>query len=253
MGTLRGDNGGDRPSEGGGLPGLPPEWGTIVIPDDAAELQHEATLIHKEMRRHTRRNRWRRRFGLPTRVVRAGDDDTPTLGLPLLIMSIAIIATLTSLFAIAWPSRAGQPASTHPTTPASTWVVPDLTLSDATGTTIKLRAALPAVVLMIDDCTCAQLITDTAKLVDPKVTVLAVARDKVPALPSALPADRIVRAAKDTEGRLHSAFTPSPQSAGVTVGTGVTVVVLKASGELVISVPDVKDVGSFESYLPQLK
>jgi hypothetical protein len=250
MGTLRGDNGGDRPSEGGGLPGLPPEWGTIVIPDDAAELQHEATSIRKEMRRHARRNRWRRRFGLPTKAVRTGDDDAPTLGLPLLIMSIAIIATLTSLFAIAWPSRAGQPSGAHantPTAPASTWVVPDLNLTEATGTALNLRAALPAVVLMVDDCACAQLIADTAKLVDPKVTVLAVARDKAPLLPSALPAGRTVLAAWDTNGTLHSAFAGSPQS------TGVTVVIIKTSGEVIMSIPDVKDVNVFQGFLTQLK
>ena len=39
MGSLRGDNGGERPPEGGGLPDLPPEWGTIVIPDDASALE----------------------------------------------------------------------------------------------------------------------------------------------------------------------------------------------------------------------
>src|SRR5437763_13176165 len=117
MGTLRGDNGGERPPDGGGVPDLPPEWGTIVIPDDASALDQEAALVRKEMRRLSRRNRWRRRFGLPALVHGSVDDDTPALGLPLLIMSIAIIATLTSLFAIAWPSRAGQSTSTtHPGT-----------------------------------------------------------------------------------------------------------------------------------------
>jgi hypothetical protein len=250
MGTLRGDNGGDRPSEGGGLPGLPPEWGTIVIPDDAAELQHEATVVRKEMRRHARRNRWRKRFGLPARTLRPGEDDAPTLGLPLLIMSIAIIATLTSLFAIAWPTRAGQPAGQHagtPSTEASTWVVPDLTLADATGKAVRLRTALPAVVLIVDECACDALITNTAKVVDPKVTVLAVARSKAPTLPKALPGDRTVLAVQDPDGTLHSAF------AGPSQAPGVTVVIMKTSGEVVISVPNVKDVSSFESFLVQLR
>src|SRR5262245_51803154 len=42
MGDLRPNNGGDMPPEDGGgarpgdLPDFPPEWGTIVIPDDAS-------------------------------------------------------------------------------------------------------------------------------------------------------------------------------------------------------------------------
>ncbi len=65
MGTLRGDNGGGRPPDGGGLPDLPPEWGTVVIPDDLTELDDEAAVIRRDFRRQARRNRWRRRFGRP--------------------------------------------------------------------------------------------------------------------------------------------------------------------------------------------
>src|SRR5260370_261981 len=47
MSGLGGGNGDGWPPDGGGqpdgLPGLPPEWGTIVIPDDPAHLATEAT------------------------------------------------------------------------------------------------------------------------------------------------------------------------------------------------------------------
>ena len=43
MGSLRGGDGDGRPPpDNGGLPDLPPEWGTVVVPDDLAELEREA-------------------------------------------------------------------------------------------------------------------------------------------------------------------------------------------------------------------
>jgi hypothetical protein len=249
MGTLRGDNGGERPPDGGGLPDLPPEWGTIVIPDNAAALDHEAELVRKEMRRWARRNRWRRRFGLPPLTQTSLDDDTPALGLPLLIMSIAIIATLTSLFAIAWPSRSGQTVGlprTNPVTAAASAVsVPDLALHDSAGTTLRLRDALPAVVLLVDGCGCAELISDTAKAIDPRVTVLAVART-VPRLPNPLPAGRQVRSASDEKGTLRSTYGGPPPS------TGVTVLLVKANGEVVMAIADVRGVDTIRAYLSEL-
>src|SRR6476660_1699087 len=104
MGTLRGDNGGERPPEGG-VPGLPPEWGTVVIPDDPSELAAETQAVRRELRGQLRRARWRRRFGLPTRPTRRRSEDAASLGVPVLIMAIAVLATLTSLFAVAWPRQ----------------------------------------------------------------------------------------------------------------------------------------------------
>ena len=73
MGTLRGDNGGGQPPNGGGLPDLPPEWGVVIIPDDAAELDVEAAQVHRELRWYARGIRWRRRFHLPVPVRRSPD------------------------------------------------------------------------------------------------------------------------------------------------------------------------------------
>src|SRR5687767_15848234 len=107
MGTLRGDNGGsEKPQDGGGLPDLPPEWGTVVVPDDPADLDEEGAALRRQFRREARRRRWRRRFHLRARPLGRVDEDAPGLAVPLLIMSIAVIATLTSLFVVAWP---GQP------------------------------------------------------------------------------------------------------------------------------------------------
>jgi hypothetical protein len=107
MGTLSGGNGGGWPSDE--LPELPPEWGTIVIPDDASELTREATRVRRELRWRARELRWRRRLHLPQGNPRPHDEDIPALGVPLLVILIATIATLTSLFVIAWPTRSQRP------------------------------------------------------------------------------------------------------------------------------------------------
>jgi hypothetical protein len=107
MGTLSGGNGGGWPPDE--LPELPPEWGTIVIPDDASELTQEASQVRRELRWQARDLRWRRRLHLPRRKARSSGDGATSLGVPLLVILIATIATLTSLFVISWPTRPQQP------------------------------------------------------------------------------------------------------------------------------------------------
>src|SRR4051794_35247593 len=160
MGALRDDNGGgERPQEGGGLPDLPPEWGTIIIPDDAGALDDEGVAIRRQFRRATIRRRWRRRFHLPPETVRRTTDDSPGLAVPLLIMSIAVIATLVSLLAVAWP---GRPPKTSPHVGAATSAPVAVSLSrvslqDADGAPIGLKELTPAIVLVVDGCSCEQL------------------------------------------------------------------------------------------------
>src|SRR5262245_13169663 len=71
MSDLRPNNGGAVPPDDGGarggLPDLPPEWGPIVIPDDAAELDAEATEIRRELRREHWETRLRALLGLGPR------------------------------------------------------------------------------------------------------------------------------------------------------------------------------------------
>jgi hypothetical protein len=117
MGTLSGGNGGGWPPDE--LPDLPPEWGAIVIPDDASELAQEAARARRELRRQAREQRWRRRLHLPP--AKPKRDSEQSLGVPLLVILIAMIATLTSLFVIAWPTpqpRLDPEPSAVATTPA---------------------------------------------------------------------------------------------------------------------------------------
>ncbi len=242
MGALRDDNGGGLPSDGNGVPDLPPEWGTVVIPDDLTELDDEARPVQREFRRLARRNRWRRRFGrapLQTTVA----DDSPALGLPLLIMAIAIIATLTSLFAIAWPAQSqhATPQASNPPAATAT-ALPDIVLTGADGVTFRLRESLPAVILLVDACRCDDLVLQTAKAVAPTVTVLVVGHTR-PTLPAGLPADRKVRAAADSAGALYAAF-PTRKT---------TAILATATGGILATVFPVVSVDGFAQYLPDLR
>ncbi|NED59061.1 hypothetical protein G3I24_50295, partial [Micromonospora aurantiaca] len=69
-----------------GLPGLPPEWGRVVVPDDASALADEARQVRRELRRA--RQGSGRRTG-PAR-----------LGLPALILLVSVLVTLAGLAAV---------------------------------------------------------------------------------------------------------------------------------------------------------
>ncbi|MEE3918808.1 hypothetical protein V2I01_11130 [Micromonospora sp. BRA006-A] len=81
-----------------GLPGLPPEWGRVVVPDDASALADEARQVRRELRRA--------RQGSGRRAVPA------RLGLPALILLVSMLVTLAGLAAVTWPrttTRSGAP------------------------------------------------------------------------------------------------------------------------------------------------
>ncbi len=246
MGSQRGDNGGSPPN-GGGLPDLPPEWGVVIIPDDPSELDREATEVRRELRWRVRGIRWRRRLHLPAS---RGGQDGSSLGLPLLIMAVAIVATLTSLFALAWPGPGGHPTTGTPrrtSTDASAGpMVPDLTLVGADGSQVHLRNSLPAVLLLADNCACADLELATAKAVPAGVTVLAVGHTAAPALPSAPPVGIRLQSVADPDGRLRGTYAGSPPA------TGVIAILVKGTGEVIRTVPGVARVEDFSADLAKL-
>ncbi|MFV2020587.1 hypothetical protein [Micromonospora sp. LOL_023] len=159
---------GDGWSDGAGapddLPAIPPEWGPIVIPDDPAELAAEAELVRQELHRARRQDRWHRRLGLHPGNSGLGAGHRPheiaALRLPLIIMLVAVLAAMVSMFTVAWSDRA-RPGGSSPT-PAQA-VLPDqplpaLELVDATGATVAIRSLLPAVILLVETCDCADQI-----------------------------------------------------------------------------------------------
>jgi hypothetical protein len=245
MGTLRGDNGGERPHDGGGVPGLPPEWGAIVIPDDASELDHEAAALRREWRRAARRDRWRKRLRLPPRIGGIGGDSSPTLGIPLLIMTVAIIATLTSLFALAWPSRPTQHTANAGTpSTAGGSALPNLTLFDGANRPVRLRENVPALILIIDGCDCTTLISTASNAAPASVTVLAVGRT-APPLPRPAAGHRI-KAVADPAGTLRSRYASS------TAVDGVVAVLVTDTGTVARTVQPVRRVDDFKADLARL-
>lgn len=251
MGTLGGGNGGERPPEGGGqrdgLPGLPPEWGTVIIPDDASELDAEAVELRRELRREARQSRWRRRFGLSGRT----DPDEPSIGLPLLIMAIAVVATLTSLFAVAWPrpQRGDQPPA--PARSAAVSVVPDLTLTAVNGAPVRLRQTVPSVILLVEGCECAALVRDTSAAA-PDLRVLPVSRTRPGASAGTGSTDRAtgapaVQSLLDPTGSLRSALgLPAPDGSAA-------VLLVAAKGEIARLLPTTRSVEDFRADLDRLR
>ncbi len=248
MGSQRNGDGSDRPPEGGGssdgLPGLPPEWGVIIIPDDLSELDQEAEKIRRDLRKEARHDTWRRRLGAP-----GGQHDgqeSPTLGMPLLIMAVAIIAAVTSLFTVTLSGRLDKPVGQAGagTSASTATTAPDVTLADAAGATVALRDTLPAVVLLVDGCDCADLVNQTATAAPGGVHVLAVGRT-VPTFPLA-PGSQ-VRRLTDTSGKLIPTYekpSKAPQSA--------TVILIRRSGEVAFTAPGVTKVDSFRTELAKL-
>jgi hypothetical protein len=251
MGTLRGDNGGgERPQDGGGLPDLPPEWGKIIIPDDAGALDGEGTSIRRQFRRAAIRRRWRRRLHLRPEPIGRAADDSPGLAVPLLIMSIAVIATLVSLFAVAWPRR--NPNGTPqlaPTSPAAVVTLAGLSLFNPQGEAVPIRDLTPGVVLLVEGCSCEELITGTVDAVAaskaPSALVLVVAV-RAPTLPSGLNDKVRVRAFADPNSSIRAAvpfLAPSRTTAAILVS---------ADGRVLRAVSSVTSADSFDTELGNL-
>lgn len=250
MGTLGGGNGGERPFDGGnqpeGLSGLPPEWGTIVVPDDPAELAEEAAEVRRELGRATRRDRWRRIFRRRTRTV----PPEPSIGLPLLIMAIAVVVTLISLFVVAWPGQQRQVLQSD----RSSTRVAEIALVDASGTPVRLRDVLPAVIVLVEGCECHRLLSELAVVSRDHVAIIAVARSS-PSVAVSPPDDRWapyqsitpVRPLADPSDALRTRL-------GLPAPTGpASVALISGTGEVVRLVPRSRSVNEFRLDLASLR
>ncbi|MEU4691703.1 hypothetical protein [Actinoplanes sp. NPDC023714] len=171
------DNGGWPPDGGANddLPDLPEEWGVIVIPDDLSELSEEVAAVRAELRTAVPATGWRRFLERPAmrRVRRLG---TLAVRTPALIITMAILVTVASLFASTWPGPPRQPATqrTANTTADPAGKLPALELVGTNGQTVSLVNRLPAVIILTDGCDCENLIAETVSLVEPDIAVIAV-------------------------------------------------------------------------------
>lgn len=234
MGTVGNGGGGGWPPDGGGqsdgLPELPPEWGPIVVPDDPAELAAEAAVIRQELSRQARRDLRLGEAGQSPRLDPAATEPT-SLRLPLLIMSIAVLATLTSLFA--FTSLGTHPAPGQPTAttgaPQPRLALPALDTVDAAGASVPLRGLLPAAIILTDRCTCADLVAATAAAAPPSVTVVALAdaRSALNPATATQSASPGVRELADPTGELRGFLQIPPP------GEAATVLLVAATGQVV--------------------
>lgn len=246
MGDLRPENGGGLPPDDGGsqpngLPDIPPEWGPVVIPDDPGALADEAASVRRELTRERRHNRIRRLFGLAPVKLTTGEP-TQSLTVPLFIMFTAVVITLVSLFVVTWNrTPGGQPDPDPP--PATIAGITDVVLTDAAGRRVELGSLVPAVVLVVDDCACPQLVDQTATSVGTDVTVVAVGRTA----PRITDPTRVLALA-DPDGRLAARFTPPiPQQAGT-----ATAILVNEAGTTVAVLAGVRNIDAIRPSLPAL-
>jgi hypothetical protein len=259
-----GDNGGSRPGDGGspeGLPDLPAEWGVIVIPDDLSELSDEVTVVRAELRRERTRSRWQRFTDRPgLRVLRRVG--SASLHAPVLIISMAVLVTIASLFASAWPGPARSPATqrTASTTDEGSGKLPALDLVDADHRTVSLRAQLPAVVLLTDGCDCEALIEATTAAVRPEIAVVLVVSGKAGVSAPNPPAaqtpptsntpqaqGKTVRSLRDPTGELRSTLELPAKNDGT-----AAVLLVSRTGEIVRKIPRTASLGDYEPDLARL-
>jgi hypothetical protein len=198
-----------------GLPGLPPEWGRIVVPDDASALASEAAQVRRELRRTTGRYAGRR-----------------ALALPLLVLLVALLTTLTGLLAVTWPrvGRGTERPTPAPSTPPASLTgrsLPALDLVDAGQSPVPLRGLLPAMIILVDDCGCPDVVNEAVRAAPVGVTVVTVTEGR--AVTTAPPVDG-VRALADPAGGLRSFLGPGAANALLVDRVGVVTRVLPGVG-----------------------
>jgi hypothetical protein len=213
-----------------GLPDLPPEWGRVVVPDDPAALAEEARQLRRELRRQAAGRRWRRRLGLAPRR-----DGRPPLALPLLVLVVSVLTTLAGLAAVTWPrsSRSGGTPTVVPyptATPVAVGPLPALDLVDAEDAPVPLRSLLPAMIILVDACTCPEQVRQAAATAPGGVTVVTVTEGRT-VEPATTPG---VRALADPAGGLraylHLAGRPGTATALLVDRTGTLVRLVPALG-----------------------
>ncbi|MEH0982776.1 hypothetical protein [Micromonospora sp. CPCC 205556] len=221
----------EGPGPPDGLPDLPPEWGRVVVPDDASALAAEAEQLRRELRRPA---------GTDPRHPRPAPrrDGRPPLGLPLLVLLVAVLTTLAGLAAVTWPrSPRGADRPTvlpYPTTTAALTgrPLPALDLVDADQATVPLRRLLPAMIILVDACACAEQVATAAGAAPAGVSVVTVAGGRSP---TGVPAGNTrVRALADPAGgvraALHLPARPGTAPALLVDRTGTVVRVLPELG-----------------------
>ncbi|WP_433313896.1 hypothetical protein ACQP0U_30735 [Micromonospora sp. CA-269861] len=214
-----------------GLPGLPPEWGRVVVPDDASALAAEAAQVRRELHRAS---------GLPGHRA---------LGLPLLVLLVAVLTTLAGLLVVTWP-RANRgtdrptPAPYAPPATLTGQALPALDLVDADDAPVPLRGLLPAMIILLDGCPCPDRVTDALATAPAGVSVVTVTGGR--SAPAGPTAQRQARALADPAGGLR-AFLNQPARPGA-----ATALLVDRTGTVTRVLPDLGTVESYRNDLSAL-
>jgi hypothetical protein len=248
MGDLRSGNGDGRPDEGEpsarssavpshddryGLPDFPPDWGPIVIPDDAADLDRDAAKLRKERRRIARQALLRKLTGRPPRP--GTDAGQPSVGVPLIIMAVAVLTTMISLFVVTWGRDAGEKIDAptvagtgQPTAAVGAKALTELSLIDATGKAVRFGTLLPAVVLLVDGCACDNLVSDIGRAAPAGIRIVPVGRAALQ-LVGVAPS---VHALADPDGALRARLTGDTATSST-----ATAILLDATATVTRTIP----------------
>ncbi|MER7419347.1 hypothetical protein ABT346_21630 [Micromonospora peucetia] len=224
-------------ADGPGLPDLPPEWGRVVVPDDASALVAEAEQLRREVR------------GTPHRATRR-PPARPPLALPALVLLVAVLTTLAGLAAVTWP-RPGRstPEAAHapypPPAGAAGRPLPALDLADAGQSPVPLRGLVPAMIILVDGCACPDDVATAAALAPAGVTVVTVAGTRATPV-SPPPVGATVRPLADPAGGLR-AFLHLPARPGAT-----TALLVSRAGVLVKVVPEIRSADDYRTDLARL-
>lgn len=250
------DNGG-WPPDGGSpddLPDLPEEWGIIVIPDDLSELSDEVEAVQAELDTAVPATGWRRFRRRPTirRLRRAGRVVVRT---PALIISMAVLVTIASLFASAWPGPPRQPATqrTATATDTPTGVLPGMDLIGPDGQMVSILSRLPAVILLTDGCDCDTLVADTVAKAGTRTSVLIVSAASPASAPPQQPT-RTPQVAGKTVSHLRDPTDSLRRNLDLGAPDGTAAVVLAdRNGEIFRRAPRVASVEAILPYLAPLE
>ena len=173
---------------------------------------------------------------------------------PVLIITLAVLVTVASLFASAWPGPPRQPATqrTAGTVDEPVKTLPALELIGTDGQAAPLRGPLPAVIIVVDGCACATLINDTIAAVKTSTAVVTVtaAGGSVGMTP---PTNTTPQAQGKTVRVLHDPAGNVRSQLGLGAPDGTAAVLLvDQTGTVVHTVPRIASVDDIRPHLARL-
>jgi hypothetical protein len=221
----------NEPGHNSEIRGLPPEWGTIVVPDDLRELADDVARVRAELRTAKPASRLRR--FRPKRGSLSG---------PLLALVLFLVAAIGSLMVVVLPKPSRPPRReplASPTVSAGIGggLVPAIELSGSGPKPSSLQQFRPAALLISPPgcTTCAAIRNQLVAAADAtQLTVVWITESKAAVtVPAGLRAGRVVSLA-DPTGLTRAAIRGASK-------VGPTTVLVRSDGRIGEVIPDIAD------------